>query len=265
MCRICRENDSYLPSLESLLSGLECLSLYYIFYTYFLKCVIGNDKWKKIVREWDGTQPFVSAQTEAFAMVMLKNNYTAWVEIAKAHGGVVTEYEIAHEKEPSHKQHVVRVLLRNTIIDVGSDNEEYDYVLIPQNKNYATASTCLNGEIEHNLTVAKENTYYENREDVTVQQDVSSRKRSYRQLREYTSGMEEDEDGIVHKFKGWSRKVEKQLHIYINDLKMQKKKRLKFHIAYRHLMQRDITKTAKKFEASDESKIESVWECTDEE
>ena len=265
MCKLCRENNAYLPSLESILSGVDFVALYYIFYTYFVKCVIGDEKWKRMVREWDGKQPFVSIKAEAFAKIVFKNNYIAWVEKEKVDSGIVTEYDIANGVESSGRKHIVEVVLPNMIIDITFAKEDKYFVVTPGDEMYSHAKAFLASSIESSLTNAKQNEYFKNREEVMPVQGSPSKKRSYKQLREYTCGKEEDENGVVYRYKGWSEKTVNQMTLYVNELKSREKERLRFQQAYKHLYQIEVRGQLKKKVIVEESSYDMLWESSDEE
>ena len=60
---------------------LELPKVYYLFYSIMFKFVLGNAKHKTYLEmdEEDNNQTFSTAIIEAFALLVLKNNYFAWL------------------------------------------------------------------------------------------------------------------------------------------------------------------------------------------
>jgi len=73
-----------------------------IFYDWFLKSSVGDSAWKQAVyNPTDPLEPMAPIQGEAFAMILLKNNYFAWLSEAKLRLKelFVTEYDTKKEKQ----------------------------------------------------------------------------------------------------------------------------------------------------------------------
>ena len=69
-----------LPSLEAFELGLEIPSVYMAFHEFFFKSSIGDTQWKIACLEADNsTDRLAPHQGEAFAMILLKNIYFAWL------------------------------------------------------------------------------------------------------------------------------------------------------------------------------------------
>jgi hypothetical protein len=125
-----------LPALEAFEEMLENPTMYYIFYEYFLRAAVGEEEWKKQngrpkrknTRNNSPTQERVDLQDkrlassldEAFALLVLKNNYFAWLLQAKEKNkDLKTDYDGGNEKEKSLALH----LLGGYIIDLDSGEE----------------------------------------------------------------------------------------------------------------------------------------------
>jgi hypothetical protein len=82
-------------SLESIERRLENPKAYYVFYEYFYKGAVGDTQWKEYLEDEDKTVRIGNANTEAFALLMLANNYKAWLyEQKETHGDLLlTEYD----------------------------------------------------------------------------------------------------------------------------------------------------------------------------
>lgn len=66
----------------------------FVFYHYFLRAAMGDDKWKDAIL--NGTGRFTNSQTEALAMVLLENHCESWTfnfKIKNAGTDFVTEYD----------------------------------------------------------------------------------------------------------------------------------------------------------------------------
>jgi hypothetical protein len=127
LCDICTRNNLVFPALEAFEERLENPTLYYVFYEYFLKSAIGDDEWKQrtgmhpVVQQRKRKRTSIkgaAASTpiqrdkkmatpldKAFALVMLKNNYFAWLWKAKEgmHSTMLTDYDSQLLQTPRHK------------------------------------------------------------------------------------------------------------------------------------------------------------------
>lgn len=72
---------------------------YYLFYEYFYKSAIGETTWKECVE--DDTKRVGNVTTEAFALLLLSNNYKAWMYEAKQDYGdsLMTEYDTTQSNQ----------------------------------------------------------------------------------------------------------------------------------------------------------------------
>lgn len=82
-------------SLESMLKRLDNPKIYYIFYEFFYKSAVGESEWKQFMSKTSNGVRIGNDNTEAFALLLLSNNYKAWLcEEKQAHGNnLLTEYE----------------------------------------------------------------------------------------------------------------------------------------------------------------------------
>jgi hypothetical protein len=84
LCNFCVKNSAILPSLEAFEKGIEIPGLYYIFYDFFYKASAGDSRWKEACHDaTKETDRLGSRASEAFALLVLKNNYFAWLLEAK--------------------------------------------------------------------------------------------------------------------------------------------------------------------------------------
>jgi hypothetical protein len=69
MCRGCKDDGNILPSIESFQMRLLLPKVYYIFYEYFFKAVIGEGTWKQC---FTGDKRFGTNILEAYAHAIIK-------------------------------------------------------------------------------------------------------------------------------------------------------------------------------------------------
>jgi hypothetical protein len=98
-----------------------------IFHEYFLKSSVGDTKWKTARLEADDkslSDPLISVQGEAFAMIILKNNYFAWLWEAKLkyEDFLCTDYDTDSELE--NKVPLGVALLKMAELNLAQDAQE---------------------------------------------------------------------------------------------------------------------------------------------
>ena len=93
MCQICVDIKCVLPCIESLQRQWKDPKTYCIFYMYFYTAAVGKVRWKEYLPKDEG---WIGSNTtmEAFAPLVLVNNYKAWrFKEKKTHQkGLLTEY-----------------------------------------------------------------------------------------------------------------------------------------------------------------------------
>jgi hypothetical protein len=102
LCDQCAEENLVFPSLEAFECGIACPPVHVMFYDWFLKSSVGDSAWKQaIYNPTNPLEPMAPIQGEAFAMILLKNNYFAWLSEAKLRLKelLVTEYDTKKEKQ----------------------------------------------------------------------------------------------------------------------------------------------------------------------
>lgn len=67
---------------------------YHLFYDQFFKAAVGERRWKHSL---DKDKPFGNSNTEAFALMILKNNYHAWMAQAHAEFNFENQYHMEIE------------------------------------------------------------------------------------------------------------------------------------------------------------------------
>ena len=129
------EHKCVLPSIESLQRPWKDPKTYCIFYVYFYTATVGEVRWKEYLLKEEGQ--IGSNTMEAFAHLVLVNNYKAWLyEEKKTHQkGLLTEYDCprSYYGKPS-------------IIDKILDGVQFDMHLRPTMES-ATASTLRGHQV----------------------------------------------------------------------------------------------------------------------
>ena len=89
------------PSLEAFEQGVNLPLIYVIFYDYFVKSSVGDSAWKEAcLYAEDPTEAIALPHGESFALLLLKNNYFAWLWEAKTYLGdcLITNYDTAKDR-----------------------------------------------------------------------------------------------------------------------------------------------------------------------
>jgi hypothetical protein len=105
--------------------GLEIPNVYFLFYEYFFKSSVGDVRWKRAcTEEKDKYAPLGSPQAEAFAMLLLKNNYFAWLLEAKEklQDLLMTDYD--PESKRAGWKSAPEVYLKKLQVNLGGGEDE---------------------------------------------------------------------------------------------------------------------------------------------
>jgi hypothetical protein len=260
------------PSLESFEEGINMPLVYMIFYEYFFKSSVGDSAWKKACLEAkDPTEPLAAPQEEAFAMILLRNNYFAWLWEAKMEFRdlLVTEYESKKERELKCEDLGYGILKVRINLDANVDEEDMDKILVQSPIMGAGVLTPVYERLYKEDTrklkkvwdKASKNTKYKelkkawnlenealnNQEEPNDQEneqptDIGTKKRKrLRSFREYTCA--NDEEG---RFKGWSLRAADDMAALIAKLDSTPAKYQVFRRAYRATYQNKLTDSGKK-------------------
>jgi len=93
MCSECNEDGMLLPSIESFAKRWKLPKMYYLFYEYFFKPVIGDATWKRRMAE---NKRLGSIIAEAYTHGVIRNHFFAWLYEYKAKNpsnALRTEYD----------------------------------------------------------------------------------------------------------------------------------------------------------------------------
>lgn len=218
-----------------------------VFYEYFLKSSVGDAEWKTSCLEPSGgaSSPLTNYQTEAFALLVLRNNYFAWLLDIKKKAGrtLVTDYDdpalIRTRKDLGQEMIKVEINAHDIVADEDECDSDSDSsntrsspagrreklaLLIPET---SPRYTSLRMRTEAHLALvrsrARDNPKYKELlkaleeyekerevEDENTEMNVSEqrtkRRKLLRQFRLYTNGKDEQE-----RFKGWSKRAKGDL------------------------------------------------------
>lgn len=295
LCGECVTHNLIFPALEAFEDRLSNPTTYYLFYEYFLRAAVGEEVWKENTGHHTNTKKarlsssshsttsssststmatgatpsttkrMATSLDEAFALIVFKNNYFAWLLAAKQLClGLLTDYDIDVSVHTSSIT-LVEQLLKGSVVNLQWDEDESDseeattsYVLwkpqgsadtmVQQNDRLTTKYV----EAFNNYKLMVNNVRYkvQNSEDYrrlndaitelsTATGDITTseisrkkkKRRLLRDLKSFTGGRQGDEKA----FRGWSGRA----FIDLVDLKKaivaQKDLYKRFGKAYRHL------------------------------
>ena len=212
LCETCKEYKCVLPSLATFESRLDNPKTYYLFYVYFYRPAIGEMAWKQQMEK--SNDRIGNAITEAFAHMVLKNNYFAWLYDIRSrdpYAELKTEYDTKVNTN-EHKA-LVDCLMEDLEICPDSfailekDDDAYKQVRKDRIKDHQDAYArnknhpCLEMMKEIDEEMNKENLT-----ETTAQRD-KKRRRLSRNLKDFTGTA----DARVKKTKGWNANARKSM------------------------------------------------------
>jgi hypothetical protein len=281
------------PSLEAFEEGIKLPLLYMVFYDYFFRSSVGDATWKKAIMESeDPTEPLAPEQGEAFAMLLLRNNYFAWLWEAKSQYKdlLVTEYDPKKQREQKFED--LGYFFLNCQIDLDADEDEEDMakiVLLPgrsetiglydtllgksrrdlkkvwlaasKNKKYKEFKKALgqasDNEVDQNSEDEPEEANQEGeKENEEEQQHISGLMEQRTKKRKILKSFREytNSNDAEGKFKGWSARAGEDLAALTQKLSSVTSKEKVFRRAYRHINKQKIVASSKKKHANKEPK-----------
>jgi hypothetical protein len=135
LCRECVDSGGKIfPCWETFEERLDMPMGYFVFYDSFLRAAVGEEEWKRLARGSTGytVESRMSTElNEAFALVLLKNNYFAWLMEAKQ---TFDELRTDYDGDIEGKQSLVEHLLGGAYIGVQQIEDDEDggpYVVLP--------------------------------------------------------------------------------------------------------------------------------------
>jgi hypothetical protein len=254
LCKLCVESKCVLPSIESLMRRLKDPKAYCIFYMFFYTAAVGEVQWKKCLTKEEGR--IGSNTMEAFALLVLVNNYKAWLyEEKKTHlTNLLTEYD----SPPSYgKPSIVDKLLDGVQFNLGIvpssptviyNREDRTFKKLVKERNdwleaFCKTAACMQTK-EDVLKKASTDTGDESMhaettadDDLIILKERAKKKRKLtRELREFTGEASQGE----RKHKGWSDQGMEAFEKYVEEIKkdVEQDKYVAWENAYREVMKK---------------------------
>ena len=294
LCNTCATENIVFPCLEAFEEGIKLPLLYMVFYDYFFRSSVGDAPWKKSILEAeDPTEPLAPEQGEAFAMLLLRNNYFAWLWEAKSQYKdlLVTEYDPRKLREQKFED--LGYYFLNCQIDLDADEDEEDMakiVLLPSRGETIGLHDSLLGKSRRELKkvwqAASKNKKYKEFKKALGQASDNEDQNSEDEPEANQEGDKENESNqhgeqhastflqqrtkkrkilksfreytnaneVEGKFKGWSARAGEDLSILTDKLMVVTSKEKLFRRAYRHIYKQKIVASSKKKKANKEPK-----------
>ena len=227
MCKLCARNALVLPACEAFQKRLEDPNHYFLFYKFFLRSAVGDEEeWKRKStshKSVDNTSSLSSALDEAFALVMLQNNYFSWLLEAKEEFGnsLITDYDSSHRAPDGTPllSLIQYTHMKVCVIDLQDGEEENGYVWKQGNEEHDTAtSDVMQAVMRTRVTVQHSQNYndiVESIKEIEEEEDLNDnekkrkmkRRKIMKGLRPFTGKKEINEK----RKRGWSLRGYKQL------------------------------------------------------
>ncbi len=91
LCKTCQDMNVYMIAFECFQDRWNFPKAYHLFYETFFKAAVGEKNWKGRLEQGE---PFGNSNTEAFALMVLKNNYIAWMAQAATEFNFENQYSM---------------------------------------------------------------------------------------------------------------------------------------------------------------------------
>lgn len=137
LCNLCVSHGTIMLAFSSFRAGLKLPKARFVFYHYFLRAAMGDDRWKEAIR---GNGRFTNTQTEALALVLLENYCESWTFdylVKNQRSNFQTEYDqnVQAEGAPRRqredtKMSIVDIILPDIEFDLDADEANGDLVLL---------------------------------------------------------------------------------------------------------------------------------------
>jgi hypothetical protein len=200
---------------------------------------VGDTAWKKsILDAKDPTEPLAPAQGEAFAMLLLKNNYFAWLWEAKNQYKdlLVTVYDTKKQQHESKLEDVGYVCLQCQLKALGKASDEDDDLSSSNDEGQQS-------ELLEQTTAHQPEQLSGLIEQRTKKQEI------LKSFQAYTNSNKEE-----GKFKGRSLRAGEELSRLIEKLSKVTSKEKLFHQAYQHTFKQKLVASGKKKKSNQEPK-----------
>jgi hypothetical protein len=236
---ICRDENSVFPSLEAFEEAIRMPTFYMVFYDYFFRSSVGDAEWRESSMQMgtaDVSLKIAPIQSEAFAFLILRNNYFAWLLEVKrtADDEFVTDYD--GELKIGDREDIGQVLLKMEIdigdLDNGEDNEVEELLVPKESPKFAQLRGRTIKKIRGVRARAITNHRYKDLlaqlEREKKKEGEKNKRKLMREFREYTNCKD-----TKNRFKGWSHEASADMAEWIKNLAALGKKGQKFRKAYR--------------------------------
>ena len=224
-----------------------------MFYEYFLRAATGEENWKKKLREGGNGHRQVQGRistplNESFALVLLKNNYWAWLlDGMEEHGDFKTEYD--DDLTTSTGGRLVEYLLQGACIDVVGGSVDKGYVEVPShNTDDDEACNAYNeankrykeSEVVSVRNKTRDSTDFKRVRSVLLalsdmdglrMEREKKRRRMVKELKEYTGGRK----GSEKTFRGWSKRAYRDMSVIKKAIERDYALYDKFDLAYKSI------------------------------
>ena len=254
LCNLCVENMCVLPSIESLGRRLKDPKAYFIFYMYFYTAAVGEVRWKEFLSKKEGR--IGSNTMEAFALLVLVNNYKAWLyeEKKRNQTNLWTEYD----SPPSYgKASIVdkildgvqfNLVMNTTTPVVIYDKEDRTYKKLEKERvdwleAFSKTADCIqtNDNVLKRATTDTRNRSIDAEADedddlIRLKERAKKKRKLTRDLREFTGLATQGE----RKHKGWSDVGMETFEKYVKEIRkdVEEDKYVAWEQAYRDVMER---------------------------
>jgi hypothetical protein len=243
-----------LPSIESLGRRLKDPKAYFIFYMYFYTAAVGEVRWKEFLSKKEGR--IGSNTMEAFALLVLVNNYKAWLyeEKKRNQTSLWTEYD----SPPSYgKASIVdkildgvqfNLVMNTTTPVVIYDKEDRTYKKLEKERvdwleAFSKTADCIqtNDDVLKRATTDTGNRSMDAEADedddlIRLKERAKKKRKLTRELREFTGVPTQGE----RKHKGWSDEGMETFEKYVKEIRrdVEEDKYVAWEQAYRDVMER---------------------------
>ncbi len=226
---------------------------YFIFYMYFYTAAVGEVRWKEFLSKKEGR--IGSNTMEAFALLVLVNNYKAWLyEEKKNQTNLWTEYD----SPPSYgKASIVDKILDgvqfNLVMNPTSpvviyDKEDRTYKKLEKERvdwleAFSKTADCIqtNNDVLKRATTDTRNRSIDAEADedddlIRLKERAKKKRKLTRELREFTGVPTQGE----RKHKGWSDEGMETFEKYVKEIRkdVEEDKYVPWEQAYRDVMER---------------------------
>ena len=221
---------------------------YFVFYHAFLKAAVGDEEWKQLARASTtegGMVKMSSPLNEAFALILLKNNYFAWLLDAKETvGDFLTDYDT--EEAIDGKTSLVEKLLCGIFFKLEGSLKEEGYLVQPgsvggeESLNYKEVKEVYGLKLNSLRALVRDSTQYETMmssgAEILTNSDgqedkgrSQKRRKIMKSLKCYTVQRPGEKA-----FRGWSARAYNDMAVIADSIGKEDLKYSMFDTAYRH-------------------------------